>query len=181
MGIFGVEVGDANYTTFVAPYNIDAMPEGVEAYACQANDNSVHLEPVTAIPEGEAVVLKNTGTYTFSPATGAVELGTTNDLKASDGTVTGAAGNIYALAKKTNGVGFYLVGENVTVPAGKGYLEISAGVKSFYGFDDDDATAITDLNANVNLNESIYNVAGQRMSKKQKGINIVNGKKIAVK
>ncbi|MBO7119381.1 MAG: hypothetical protein J6W03_03570 [Bacteroidaceae bacterium] len=174
-----VTIGDANYTTFVAPYDIDTMPEGVEAYACQVNASAVHLEPVTAIPAGEAVVLKNTGSYKFSPATSAVELGTTNDLLPSDGTVTGAAGNIYALASKTNGVGFYPVGSSVTVPAGKGYLVIGdAGVKSFYGFDEDDATAITDLDANVNLNESIYNIIGQRMSKKQKGINIINGKKI---
>lgn len=180
IGLAGVEVGPYNYTTFVAPYDIAAMPDGVEAYACQVNASAVHLEPVTAIPAGEAVVLKNTGSYKFSPATSAVELGTTNDLLPSDGSVTGAAGNIYALASKTNGVGFYPVGSSVTVPAGKGYLVITSEVKPFYGFEDDDATAIADLNANanVNLNESIYNLAGQRMSKAQKGINIVNGKKV---
>lgn len=171
-----VTIGDANYTTFVAPYNIDAMPEGVEAYACQVNENSVHLEPVTAIPAGEAVVLKNTGTYTFRPATSTVELGTTNDLLPSDGTVKGDGSSIYALAKKTN-VGFYPVGNDIAVPAGKGYLVIGGtGVKSFYGFDVDDATGI--VAPVVAAEEAIYNVAGQRMNKKQKGINIVNGKKI---
>ena len=29
--------------------------------------------------------------------------------------------------------------------------------------------------------DAIYNVAGQRLSKKQKGVNIVNGKKVAIK
>ena len=183
IGLAGVEVGDANYTTFVAPYNIETIPDGVEAYACQANDNSVHLEPVTAIPEGEAVVLKNTGTYTFSPATGAVELGAENDLLPSDGTVTGAAGNIYALANKSQGVGFYRVGEEIAVPAGKGYLVIGvggdAGAKAFYGFDEDDATAIEMVNGQSSMvNGPIFNLAGQRMSKQQKGVNIINGKKV---
>jgi hypothetical protein len=173
-----VTIGDANYTTFVAPYNIASMPEGVEAYACQVNENSVHLEPVTAIPAGEAVVLKNAGTYTFRPATSTVELGADNDLLPSDGTVQGA--NIFALANKSEGVGFYRVSEEIAVPAGKGYLVIGdAGVKSFYGFDEDDATAIEMVNGQSSMvNGPIFNLAGQRMSKQQKGINIINGKKI---
>ena len=172
-----ITIGEAGYTTFVAPHNIDTMPEGVEAYACQVvEDDHVHLTAVDAIPEGEAVVLKNRGTYTFSPAAGAVELGVNNDLLPSDGTVQGGA-NIYALANKTNGVGFYPVSSSIKVPAGKGYLVIGgAGVKSFYGFDEDDATGI--VAPVVAAEEAIYNVAGQRMNKKQKGINIVNGKKI---
>ena len=179
VGLADAVVGSANYTTFVAPYDIAAMPEGVEAYACQVSGQAVHLEQVDAIPAGEAVVLKNTGTYKFSPSASAVELGTTNDLLPSDGTVTGAAGNIYALANKTNGVGFYLVGSSVTVPAGKGYLVIEgAGVKSFYGLYEDDATSIRDIKDLEDSNGLIYNIAGQRISKVQKGINIINSKKV---
>jgi len=185
VGLSGVTVGDVNYTTFVAPYNIDTMPEGVEAYACQVNTNSVHLEQVDAIPEGEAVVLKNTGSYTFAPASGAVELGTDNDLLASDGSVAGN-GSIYALAnlipegETEPVVGFYRVESGVKIPAGKGYLNLSgAGVKSFYGFDDDEATAIEKTLSDSPLKgENIYNLAGQRLQKMQKGVNIVNSKKI---
>ena len=178
-GDFTVTVPSAGYTTFVAPFNISELPEGLEAYACQANNSiAVHLEPVTAIPEGEAVVLKKTGTYILTPASGSVELGADNDLLPSDGTIRGAS-NIYALANKSMGVGFYPVENTVTIPAGKGYLVISSGeAKPFYGFFEDDATAIGNLNANVNANETIYNVAGQRINKMQKGINIINGKKI---
>ena len=178
LGLASVEVGSANYTTFVAPYNISELPSGVEAYACQVGTSSVHLEPVEAIPAGEAVVLKNAGTYTFRPTTSEVELGTTNDLLPSDGTITGAAGNIYALANKSNGVGFYPVGSDVTVPAGKGYLVIPNTVKAFYGFEEDNATSINEELRMKSEESSIYNVAGQRLNKVQKGINIVNGKKI---
>ena len=181
LGVDDVVVGTIGYTTFVAPYNIAVIPEGVEAYACQVGTSSVHLEPVTAIPAGEAVVLKNAGTYTFRPTTSEVELGTTNDLLPSDGTITGAAGNIYALANKSNGVGFYPVGSDVTVPAGKGYLQIPNSVKAFYGFDEDDATSINEELRMKSEESSIYNVAGQRLNKAQKGINIVNGKKVAIK
>ena len=181
VGLSGVTVGDANYTTFVAPYNIPSIPDGVEAYACQVQTNHVHLEPVSAIPQGEAVVLKNTGSYTFASTTSSVSLGTTNDLLASDGTAEGDDENIFALANKANGVGFYLVESGVKIPAGKGYLNLSsgAGVKSFYGFDDDEATSIEKTLSDSPLKgENIYNLAGQRLQKMQKGVNIVNGKKI---
>ena len=42
-------------------------------------------------------------------------------------------------------------------------------------------TGIADVKANVEANGVIYNLAGQRMAKLQKGLNIVNGKKLLVK
>ena len=45
----------------------------------------------------------------------------------------------------------------------------------------DDETGIKSLNATVNHNDKIFNLAGQRLSKPQKGIYIENGKKIAAK
>ena len=178
VGLVGATVGEANYTTFVAPYHISTIPDGVEAYACQVGTDYVHLEPVTAIPEGAAVVLKNEGTYSFSPASGSVSLGTSNNLQASDGSVTGAAGNIYALAKLGGEVGFYLVNDDVTVPAGKGYLSIGGSVKAFYGFEEDDADGICPLLTSPEEEEHVYNLAGQKLSKMQKGVNIVNGRKV---
>ena len=40
------------------------------------------------------------------------------------------------------------------------------------------ATAISSITAETNADGVIYNLAGQRMSKLAKGINIVNGKKV---
>lgn len=59
-------------------------------------------------------------------------------------------------------------------------VEGGRGVKAL-SFDlDDDATAIEMVDAQQSTanDQTIYNVAGQRMSKVQKGINIINGKKI---
>lgn len=179
LGVFEyATVGASNYTTFVAPYDIDEMPEGVEAYACQMQADYVHLEPVNAIPAGEAVVLKNTGTYRFCPAESAVSMEAENDLLPSDGSVVGGD-NIYVLAKPESAeVGFYRTNSSLNIPSGKGYLQVSNAVKAFYGFESNDATGLTELNATLNSDEVIYNLAGQRLSKQQKGINIVNGKKV---
>lgn len=44
-----------------------------------------------------------------------------------------------------------------------------------------DTTGINGIEANVNNNNAIFNIAGQRLQKLQKGLNIVGGKKIIVK
>ena len=49
----------------------------------------------------------------------------------------------------------------------------------YYNEGDEDPDGIKNVNVNDNLNNAaIYNMAGQRMSKLQKGINIVDGKKV---
>jgi len=178
-----VTISDAGYATFVAPGNIKTIPDGVEAYAAQTNVEKgyVHLEPVTAIPAGEAVVLKaEEGTYTINASAFTAELGTTNDLIAATEDVN-ADGSQYILAKPEENaeVGFYQATTGSTIKAGKAYLQIqNAGVKAFY-FEMDDATGIEKTLSNSPLKgENIYNVAGQKLSKMQKGLNIVNGKKI---
>ena len=47
--------------------------------------------------------------------------------------------------------------------------------------DNEIITGISELSENSETSEKIYNIAGQRLSKMQKGINIVNGKKVLVK
>lgn len=77
------------------------------------------------------------------------------------------------------------------IEAGKAYLQIptdqlniGGGIKGFSLVFDDDPTGIVEIeggNSKILEDTEIYNLAGQRLNKVQKGINIVNGKKIAVK
>ena len=82
-------------------------------------------------------------------------------------------------------VGFYPVGTSespVTIPAGKAYLVDTGGsVKGFTFVFDEDATAVEMVNGQSSMvNGPIYNLAGQRLNKAQKGINIIGGKKIVI-
>jgi hypothetical protein len=89
-----------------------------------------------------------------------------------------AAGK-YVLAKpEGEDIAFYLA-ESGKIAAGKAYLELPEGtdVKAFYFKFADDPTGIVNVEKAVE-NGLIFNVAGQRLDKMQKGINIVNGKKI---
>jgi hypothetical protein len=172
-----VTIGEALYATYVAPVDVDFTGTEVSAFAAQAMNGYVHLEPVTTVPAGTAVVVKAdaAGTYDVNTTTGA-SLGATNELIAATADVT-ADGTQYILAKQDDEVGFAKATTGSTIAAGKGYLQFTTAVKAFYPFAGNDATGISGIEA-INGDAPIYNVAGQRLGKMQKGINIVGGKKV---
>ena len=78
----------------------------------------------------------------------------------------------------------YYVGNGSYIYPQRAYFKIEGlgggSVKQMVlDWSEDDPTGINNLDANDN--EAIYNLAGMRIGKMQKGINIVNGKKIIVK
>ncbi|MBO7118984.1 MAG: chitobiase/beta-hexosaminidase C-terminal domain-containing protein [Bacteroidaceae bacterium] len=185
---YTVKIGKIGYTTYVAPADI-VFPEGLTAYVVYEHTGSAaRLAEKASVPAGTAVVLKSEDAmsstdgieYALSITTSPEDV-SENLLKAAETAFNPSDENtIYCLANKSKGVGFYPVAVTVSVPVGKAYLEVTSGaapVKGFFGFEDD-ATGIENLNANVNLNEGIFNLAGQRIQKMQKGINIINGKKV---
>ena len=131
------------------------------------------------IPTKTAVVIKGTPrTYLYKIAAETAPVDN-NDLKGTLEPIE-ATGK-YILAKPGKEVGFYLA-ESGTIAACKAYIELPGNtgplVKALL-FNAEDETAISNVNANGNGNNAaIYNMAGQRISKLQKGVNIVNGKKI---
>ena len=184
---FVAQISAAGYTTMYNIYSDVTIPDGIEAFAGKVNDKTVTLLPIEgSIAASEPVILRgNAGLYNFMP-TSDVSKAASNSLKGSDGHVTGGDG-IYALAKKgatgEEVVGFYPVGDGVKIPEGKAYLEYTGSnpVKGFtFVFDEDDATGISLMEDGRSQMEdgAIYNIAGQRINKMQRGINIVNGKKI---
>ena len=70
-------------------------------------------------------------------------------------------------------------GAGASIKGFRAYFDLPAGseVKALT-FDGEDATGIKILSDSPSKDENIYNIAGQRIQKMQKGINIVNGKKI---
>ena len=173
-----VTVGEALYATYVAPCDVDFTGSDAEAFTVTINEQTgcATLNPVTAVPAGTAVVVKaeKAGTYAAYKAEGVV-LTANNELIASTEDVV-ADGTQYILAQVAGAVGFNMTTPGTTIAAGKGYLVITgASVKDFYPIADN-ATGISGIFANSN--DVIYNIAGQRINKALKGVNIVNGKKI---
>ena len=194
-----VTISSVGYATLYYGKKNLVVPEGITASTYNVVEGKLtQSSTYEVIPAGSGVVLSaNADTYYFYESMEADAKDRNNLLRGSDEAVETTGGTYYyALtlnkAKDPNSVGFYWMeeeGKKFTNGAHKAYLaldktfkELAAGAsaetKSYIALPDDDATGIENLNANVNLNENIYNLAGQRLQKMQKGINIVNGKKI---
>ena len=178
-----VDVTESGYATFVAPMEA-AVPEGVNAYTAEVNANGVTIDltPVKPIPANTPVILEAAaGTYTFTgrkvpaeeaPTCGALT-GTYSRIPAPDGS--------YVLQEQAEKVGFYLVDTEVAVPyvnANRAYLTApQSGAKAFFFGDSANGIQRTDIGQQT-TEAAIYNLSGQRLSRMQKGVNIVGGKKI---
>lgn len=178
-------VSSALYGTFVAPFDV-TIPSGVKAYTVDAAEgNTLTLtEKVTTIPANTPVVLESeaevaaTACYGYAvpvadPKAGLLT-GTYTDIDAPNGS--------YVLQNQGGKVGFYLVDTNEATPkvrANRAYLTIAnGGVKAFYFGDVE--TAIKSVMDGVAAGE-VYDLSGRKISKLQRGVNIVNGKKVMVK
>ena len=189
------------YATLCVPFEITDLTgiddKEVKAYApTKSGDYIVPGSGATTITEGTPVLLIGeegassvTATigsdYATSPATTNALTGTftaaTIDTRAETGTnfVLGFDED------NDNRIGFYNVNnESFALKANRAYLKLDGSgdpthVKGFVIDFDDDATSINCLIPTLSEGEgTIYNLAGQRVSKIQKGINIINGKKI---
>ena len=175
------EITEAGYATlFIAETDL-AIPENVTAYTGELKDDYLKLNVVDGkIAAGEPVVLKGaTGYYNFAPTTGATKA-ESNDLQGATEDI--AATGKYVLAKPADKeVGFYQAASGI-IKAGKAYIELDGTgplVKVFY-FAEESETAIGSIqNSKFEIqNGEVYNLAGQRISKMQKGVNIVSGRKV---
>lgn len=89
----------------------------------------------------------------------------------------------YVLSVQSGSVVFAPVGETAaTVEAGHAYLTASAGSKALtLSFAGNEATGINSINAEQKAANEFFNLAGQRVAAPQKGLYILNGKKVIVK
>ena len=74
-------------------------------------------------------------------------------------------------------------GQSFDIAANKAYLAVPAsvaGARNGFAFGDD-ATGISNVNVNENVNGSVFDLQGRKVSTPGKGLYIVNGKKVVIK
>lgn len=181
-----VSVGSSLISTFCAPCLViipEEMRSSVKASSVtgvEANGSTLVLEELAngIIPAHTPVILQaaEETSFTFSSlkSEGTPQAGMLTGVYAD----TAAPEGSYVLQNLNSKTGFYQVaaGSQPTVKAGHCYLTSEAGVKAFF-LSDDVSTGIDAATAEDNAT-AIYNMQGMRMQRMQKGINIVNGKKI---
>ena len=174
----------AKYGTFCAPFDV-TIPEGVTAYTIGgiAENGKLTLEQQNTISAHTPVIVYSESASDIN----AVQFGVATAGNPTSNYLTGvytdteAPVGSYVLQNQGGRVGFYQVqaGTQPWVRANRAYLTpASANVKAFYM---DDATAIQTVEELLSGKAEIYDLAGRRQQKLQKGINIVGGKKVLVK
>ena len=180
-----ISLTNAGYATFCLPYDA-TIPEGLTAYTANDNGESVKLTDIEngKIAAGEGVVLHGeAGTYTFVATAEDVSATAGNQMVGvTEETPLTSADNAYMLTRKKDdsSIAFRLLATDYTLGANKAYLKLENGSESRQLISvvwDDNATGIYDLSEKKEENDgAIYNLAGQKLTRTQKGINIINGK-----
>jgi hypothetical protein len=178
------------YGTMILPCPATRIT-GLDIYSCSAQENGVltltpedgnyaqNVPYIIHATEGSKYTIigwdkGGNETYTSGWLTGV--LNSTTDIPSDS----------YMLAtNKTTGVqAFYQVsGSGVKCAINKCYLTVpsASSVKAFFFEDSGQVDAIEGLFDGQSEQGPIYNLAGQRLNKLQRGVNIVNGKKVLVK
>lgn len=106
-----------------------------------------------------------------------------NALKPNASEKTSLEDNEYVFGTSSGELGFWKLGDGKKLAANKAYLLVPGGSVKGYAIDFNDVVGINavDNGQPASDNVEIYNLAGQRMSRVQKGVIIINGKKILVK
>lgn len=177
------------YGTMILPCPCTRI-DGLDIYSCNAQENGVltltsvagnyaqNVPYIIHATEGSKYTIigwdkRSTATHTSGWLTGVL-----------NGTTDIPVGSYMLATKKETGVqAFYKVsGEGVKCAINKCYLTVPpsepSGVKAFFFAEDSVTTSIEDIFGDETEQGAIYNLAGQRLSKMQKGINIINGKKV---
>lgn len=176
--------------------NVVLSGEGVEVYNVTIVDSKLKFtqRANNKVAKGEGVIVKcNGGSFNVAVINDEVPIATGNLLMATPTTVqkiTSTEGKLYYLTKDDNHkLGFYWgAADGTSLPnaqPGKAYLAIPntyhlSKTRSI-DIDDPETTDIEGVKAERVQHDAIYNLAGQRVGKLSKGINIVGNKKVLVK
>ena len=181
-------IGASEYSTFALNHSAK-VPEGMKVFTAEVTgENEITITEVKQIAKGEGYIAYGKGNFTFEPAKKVVSERNINDMIGVYENTELSGDDIYLLSKYNDVVGFRCLGnENTyTLPAGKAYLQIPSfeAKSTFYTMKiGENATGIENVESEESASKvrGIFNMAGQQLSEPQKGLNIINGKKVILK
>ena len=187
------------FGTTIVPFTPSINNSDIKFYTVTGVENErVQITEVTEPAANVPYLIKNEGSSDFSETLSGWGTATADKV---DGTLTGVytaqiiAASVdataeddgelrYVLQTQNDGQAFYKVDADFTATPYKCFLTVAAPktgstVKAFF-LDFGGEDAINGIEAETE-NAKIFNLAGQRVNKAQKGIYIINGKKVLVK
>ena len=182
----------ANIATYSSPFPV-VLPKEVDAYIAVSTGETIVLKKITgALPKNTGVILSAEEAKDYIPTACTTEevasIDANNKLVASTGTAIDASTRAYVLAKNTdtdNKAVFKILSSKTddrALAQYKAYLNLTGSLAAKLAISfNDNVTAINNATLAQEKTSSIYDLSGRKSNKLQKGIYIVNGKKIIVK
>lgn len=181
----------ANVATYSSPFPVK-LPEGVDAYIAKQDGENIVLQKITgALPANTGVILSSENATVYIPTARTTETETEateiadNKLVATTGSAVADDVNAYILSKNDTKAVFMKLSEtNRTIAQYKAYLKLDAGTQPAnlsLAFAGSNLTGIQNVTETSAKSKTAYDLAGRKVGKLQKGIYIVNGKKVIVK
>ena len=194
-------LSNAYWSTFSVPFNVTAdqvtavLGEGVELRKFQGSEGTViKFQEATTIEAGHAYLVKPAETVT-NPVFEGVTVENTTGIKDSDNRGYGFVGAVIKKTLKTDHTELFLGTDakfyypeseaKATMKGLRGYFVVPAGTENSKLSVDVEgsgiATSINSMNIEGMGDGNIYNLNGQRVNAPQKGLYIMNGKKVIIK
>ena len=179
-GAVPVSVSSSGLSTFCCHRALDFTNSSIKVYYATAEGTTLTFHQITKVPADTGVLLQKTG-------------GGTEDVPPLVGTPDAVTGNVFVPGagaavsysdedqKYILYQGEFLKANSNKVATNRAYIQLPTGsqVKDLTINLEADVTGIETIDdVQSTMNDAIYNLAGQRLKKMQKGINIVNGKKM---
>ncbi|MBP5339146.1 MAG: hypothetical protein J6Z14_07580 [Prevotella sp.] len=175
----------SGYATFstTAPVDFSKATDFTAWAITSISGTAITFSQLTGVVAGgTGVLLKGTAGETVYPSVAAdasAAVSPTNKLVGITNATPITANSYYGLSGNT----FVKVGAG-TVPAGKALLpaNLVSGARTLTFIFEDEATGISTIDhSSLTVDNSVYNLNGQRVGNPKKGLYIVNGKKVLVK
>ena len=180
----------ANIATYSSPFPVN-LPDGVDAYIAKQDGENIVLQKITgALPANTGVILSSeTAATPYIPTARTTDPLATetegNMLVATTGNAVETNVNAYILSKNGNTAVFKkLKSDARTIAQYKAYLAFNGAQSAQlmkFAFAGSDLTGIQNVTETSAKSNTAYDLAGRKVGKLQKGIYIVNGKKVIVK
>lgn len=182
----------ANIATYSSPFPV-VLPKEVDAYIAVSVGETIVLKKITgALPKNTGVILSAEEAKDYIPTACTTEevasIDADNKLVASTGNAIDASTQAYVLAKTSatdNKAVFKILSSNPddrALAQYKAYLNLTGSLAAKLAISfNDNVTAVSNATLAQEKTSSIYDLSGRKSNKLQKGIYIVNGKKIIVK
>lgn len=189
-------IGANGYSTFASTYPLDLTisaqeANGFKAYSAKVDGTLVRFTQIDKwVNAGTGVLLEGTkgGSVTIPVTYNGNDISSDNDFLVNETgeTFEGDADYTYYGMKKATKAEESIVfakftPSSVAIPADKAYLKVSNSGNARLNVVFDDATGISTVETVKAKNDATYNLRGQRVAQPQKGLYIVNGKKVIIK